>query len=137
MKTSILVDRNGKGEIFERAVLPNDANADADPRRIEAHTPRFFPAHDATAQRVRSDFSLEKPRTMHEPDKVAVGHNLYRVKRGEVVGARVIASEAADEINCIDREIDRLHMLRWQVMAEAWRRARPLRLSDLNGAEAK
>jgi len=119
MRTSILLVRDIHADAFDRASLPEDSNPDEDARRLAKYTPRIEP--------------LERNHTDH--DRIYFPASGYSVKvvRGKTDKARVIPDEYVKLLAQIDARLEALHKLSKQVKAEAWRRGRPLKVSDLNG----
>src|SRR3990167_126797 len=120
MRTSVLVRRDTHATLFERCVLPDDSNPDEHPNRIERIVLKFRPAHTESGCSFGG-----KSFTRTVPDAIeSYARIIMRLKRGATDDARVIAPELVDELDRLDREIERLCAARRQAEAEAWRRDR-------------
>jgi hypothetical protein len=126
MRTSILALLDAKRSLFNRAIAPGDDNAGESERAILNARARLYPAYktrtlDRTQQGTVNDV----------PAGVCIGARVYSFKRGVTRAARVILAEHVVGLHAIDDQITALTARRKALLAEAWRRGRPLREVDL------
>lgn len=116
MRTSILVMRYARSEVYDRAVLSSDANPDEAEARIKKMTPVIWPT-GWDRKYLRVYFSGAS--------------RMGRVRLGKVRIARVIPIEYVDELDQLDKQIDSLMLYRKRIQSEAWRRGRELSVKDI------
>ncbi len=93
---------------------------------------KFWPAHTETGTRVLDLMrGKTKPFTQHVPDAVAFYSANFEFKRGQTDRAKVIPPEYVDALDKIDQQIEALTRQRRDLLNEAWRHGRPLRIDDV------
>lgn len=131
MKTSLLfMPHHGSGHPH-RAYLP--AEAPVESSTVRGHEmARFWPAHVETGERVIDLMAGKtKPFSRKMPDMVVFRSYTYSFDHGKTDKVRVMTPEYVRSLDILDREIDALEQKRNAMIEEAWRRARPLKVSDV------
>ena len=131
MKTSIIA---GTDQHPRRFLLPKEKAAQLD---VNLKTIYFQAEHRETGSTIDlRGPAFGGPFSRIVPGRFIGGDIVYRCRAGIAMtnqgrALRVIPDEYVEEIDRMDREIQSLCKLREEKIAEAWRRGRALRLSDL------
>jgi hypothetical protein len=137
MKTSIVF---GKDTWVKRAFSIAEFVTLSDPeKRFSVHSkpPFFSAAHD---MHYRSSPDLNKDQIDHYPDQIILGHNNSSIKRGIAQDnahhiIRVISGEYVATLDEMDGQIEALMNKRKELMLEAMRHGRPLKVSECRQPE--
>ena len=136
MKTKILY---GNPDLPKRAMFKTDRDSLPEKQR-EFITACFFrPAHKS----VERSFNINTLKSCKEektliPDMVVLGHCSYHVKNGKVVDSvrccgivRVITDDYVNQIDAMDNQIAALKKQQIELLAEAARHGRQLRIEEI------
>jgi len=129
MKTSLLYARHTDSKP-RRARLASDDSADNE--KSPFHIARFVPACSATRTSLNLDtMTPSKPHTVKVPDSVDLYSDEFHFKNGSTERVCVIPSGYVAQLDQLDQEIEALRQRQSELIDEAWRRGRPLRVTDI------
>lgn len=124
MKTPILYRVRRDSTIPSRASLSSDDGC--------RDVAKFWPAHTEIGSQVLDlERGKTRPFSRQRPDSVGFYSASFEFKRGLTERAKIISQEYIDALDKIDGQIETLMRQRNDLLNEAWRRGRPLKINDV------